>query len=119
MVIKFVGYDYEYLVFKERLKNKIYYFSIMAMCRETGRYSHINNLSTILSEFAIDPDSRRAEDSEWSSTCKKVNAWMKAAEELLTNMTYLPYLEKHLDEDRECGEWENSIVFQKKEAQEK
>lgn len=118
MVKKFLGCDYEYLVFKERLRKNTYYFSILAICRKTGRYSHINNLNAIWSAYGIEGGTR-FEESEWFSTRKKTTQWFKIAQEYLTDTIYIESLEKNLDEDRECGEWENSLVFRKRQKRRK
>lgn len=83
-------------------------FSIKAICLSSGRYSFINNLNLILSEFAISGDESNYCDSWWIISENKAVKFEKIAAEILSDKKFRIYLEEKLDQDRQCGEWENT-----------
>lgn len=82
-------------------------FFIKAKRLLSGRYSFINNLNPILSEFGISGDDNKYYDSWWILPKNEVRKFEKIAMEILTGKEFRDYLEEKLDEDRECSEWEN------------
>jgi len=83
-------------------------FYIEAVHTASLRCSFINNLNSILSEFNIRSDDPRASESQWIMKNRQSSrVFFKKALGLLSNGTYLGYLEDQLDKDREYGEWEN------------
>jgi len=82
-------------------------FFIKAKCLLLKRYSFINNLNPILSEFGISGDDDKYYDSWWILSKNEVRKFEKIAKEILSDKLFRNYLEEKLDEDRECGEWEN------------
>ncbi|NQT34067.1 hypothetical protein HQ587_02660 [bacterium] len=105
---------------KTLIQGKQYNYNIITNCKEdvccfsirptdpaTGRYSNINNLNTILAEFDIDPWGEKFVDSVWVLDYSETAEFEKIAVNLLTDKTFMEYLERKLDEDRQCGEWEN------------
>lgn len=84
-------------------------FSIRATDPLTGRYSSINNLNTILAELDVDPWDEKFVDSVWVLDYSEAAEFEKIAVNLLTDKTFMEYLERRLDEDRGYGEWENII----------
>ncbi|TSC74866.1 MAG: hypothetical protein G01um101433_985 [Parcubacteria group bacterium Gr01-1014_33] len=83
-------------------------FYIKALHRASSRFSFINNLNTILSEFNINVDDKRVSESQWLIPKKQGGLFFKKAVEFLLSRNSRSYIERKLDEDRECGEWENS-----------
>lgn len=83
-------------------------FCIKAKHKSTKRFSCINNLNTILSELGIDmySDSKYC-DSRWILSKNGVRKFEKVAKKILSDKFFRNYLEEKLNEDRECGEWEN------------
>jgi len=82
-------------------------FYIKAKHKFTGRFSCINNLNTILSALKANVDDEKFGDSFWILSKNKVRKFEKVAREILSHKEFRDYLEEKLDEDRECGEWEN------------
>jgi hypothetical protein len=76
-------------------------FEIIAIHRETGRYSCINHLNTILSWFEVDEDDPLLNEDEWVIP--------KMMIESLSDSYTVGYLEDRLDEDRGFGEWANQL----------
>ncbi len=87
------------------------YFFIKAIDIHTGRYSCINNLNAILSEFNIGIDDPKVEDSMWVLTKEDACYLEKTAKQILSDPSFRDYLERQLDEDRMSGEWENKITL--------
>mgnify|MGYP001075469219 CR=1 FL=1 len=101
---------------KKIIKSKIYnfeitaennYFGIKAKHKPTGRFSYINNLNAILAELNVNINDNKYQDSSWSLSKNEVENLGKLSKELLLNNSFRKYIEEKLDEDRECGEWEN------------
>ena len=82
-------------------------FFIEATDHVSSRYSFINNLNAILSEFNIGINDKRAIKSQWIVSKKLGSLFFKKALKLLTDDDARVYIERRLDEDRNCGEWEN------------
>ena len=83
-------------------------FHIRAKCKYNRRTSCINNLNPILSELGVNPEDSRFGDSIWEFSKKEAEVFFDVAVESLSNTSFRKYIEDKLDEDRECGEWENS-----------
>ena len=110
MITKIQGEKYKFEIVSENEGEDVGFF-IKAIDRLTGRFSCINNLNTTLSEFDVDIDDPNFQDSMWVVTKKDARRFARAAKQLLANSCFLNYLEKRLDEDRLCGEWENKAVL--------
>lgn len=86
-------------------------FYIRALHRASSRFSCINNLNAILSELSIDTgDIERNEEfgeSRWDVSERESCLFFKKAASFLRDKNYRSYIESKLDEDRDCGEWEN------------
>ncbi|MDE2218715.1 MAG: hypothetical protein KGJ58_04740 [Patescibacteria group bacterium] len=82
-------------------------FYIEALHRASLRFSFINNLNAILSEFDIGIDDEKSSESQWRASKKQGKLFFEKAMNFLSDKAHRNYLEKRLDEDRECGEWEN------------
>lgn len=83
-------------------------FVITAIDRSSGRRSHVNNLNGILSEFDLDEDDPRAEESSWRASTKEIEQFQVRAGEILRSKYQLKQIESTLDEDRMLGEWSNT-----------
>ena len=106
-MIKFLsGEKYNYQVITDR-NGESCLFSFRAIDPSTGRYSSINNLNTMLDEFGVNPYDERYTDSVWVLDNSEADRFEKIAVDLLSDKTSVEYLEGELDEDRQCGEWEN------------
>ncbi len=90
-----------------RIEYENCYFGIKAQCKSTKRYSYINNLNVILSEFRVSMGDSRVADSTWKIAKYELNKLANITKHILVDMSFLHYLEKQLDLDRELGEWEN------------
>jgi hypothetical protein len=88
-------------------------FSITAIDRKSLRYSSINNLNSTLSLLKVDCSKSKYEDSSWTLRRQEVERFSKVVKNALADENYLVYLENKLDEDRDCGEWENRIKNRK------
>ena len=84
-------------------------FYIKATCKNTGRFSGINNLNTVLSELGVNPDDDKFADSSWVVTKDEAHEFVDATKRFLSDSSFLDYLEIKLDEDREAGEWKNIL----------
>jgi len=82
-------------------------FFIRAICKSTKRSSCINNLNVILSEFNVDIDARKYEDSSWVLPKREAKNLAAKGKNLLFDSSFRDYIESCLDEDRAIGEWEN------------
>jgi hypothetical protein len=97
------GQNYDFCIIAEDIE-----FFIEAIHKGSLKYSFINNLNAILSEFNVNVDDEKASESQWIVSKKQGKLFFKEAMELLSDRTYRAYLEKMLDEDRRCSEWENA-----------
>jgi len=108
MMQKITGRKYKFEVGYVNGDSNTMKFFIKAICKKTKRYSCICNLNTILSEYRTSiKNISQMIDSTWivkKSLCPKL---VKNTRELLFDKEYLKYLERHLDYDRQLGEWEN------------
>lgn len=110
MITKIKGRKYNFEVMSENEDEDLCFF-IKAIDKLTGRYSCINNLNAILSEFNIGIDDPKIEDSMWVLTKEDARYLEKTAKQILSDPSFRNYLEKRLDEDRTLGEWENQIIL--------
>lgn len=97
------GQNYNFCVVADGMK-----FYIQALHRACLRFSFINNLNAILSEFDINIDDKKVSESQWHASKKQCNLFFKKATQFLSNRSSRNYIEKKLDKDRGYGEWENS-----------
>ncbi len=104
----FTGNKYNFSIIYES-GGEVGLFSIRAIDPATGRYSSINNLNTILDELGVDPWDEKFVDSVWVLDYSEAAEFEKIAVNLLTDKTFVEYLERRLDEDRSYGEWENVV----------
>ena len=84
-------------------------FSICAIDKETGHFSSVNNLNTIISLFEVDSEKARYEDSSWNLSSKECEKFRIIAMDAIKDNHFKHYLEEKLDADRNCGEWENIV----------
>jgi len=84
-------------------------FCIRAICKSNGRFSCINNLNTVLSELNVDYEDPKYVDSFWIIPEDEAKRFNEMSYQFLTDPGFVEYLEKRLDEDRMCGEWEDQI----------
>lgn len=96
------GQNYNFCVVANEVQ-----FYIEATHLASLRYSFINNLNTVLSEFNISMDDKKVSDSQWITSKRQSKLFFRKAKGLLSHKDYRDYVEKKLDEDRKCGEWEN------------
>lgn len=94
------GKKYRFYVVSEGKK-----FFIKAKCLFSGRYSCINNLNPILSEFQVSENVFQYSDSCWET--KRSDEFCKEAIAFLSDGPYRDYLEHRLDEDRFYEELES------------
>jgi hypothetical protein len=109
MITEIEGEKYNYEIVSEN-EDKDSCFFIKAIDKLTGKFSCINNLNAILSEFNIGIDDPKVEDSMWVLTKEAARHLEKTARQILSDPSFRNYLEKQLDEDRVSGEWENEAV---------
>ena len=109
MITEIEGEKYSYEIVSENEDEDSCFF-IKAIHKLTGRYSCINNLNAILSEFNVGIDNPKNEDSMWIVTRKDARHLKETARQFLSDPSFRDYLEKQLDEDRTLGEWENEIT---------
>jgi hypothetical protein len=83
-------------------------FVITAIHRSSGRRSHVTNLNGILSEFDLDEDDPRTEESDWWVSTREIDPFQVRAGEMLRSKYMLKQIESTLDEDRMLGEWSNT-----------
>jgi len=84
-------------------------FFIKAIDKFYGKFSCINNLNAMLSEFNVDVDDPDFQDSMWVVSKDEVRRFLRMAKQILLDIRFRNYLEMRLDEDRMAGEWENKI----------
>lgn len=109
MITKIEGEKYNYEIVSENEDEDLCFF-IKAIHKLTGRFSSINNLNAILSEFNIGIDDPKIEDSMWVLTKEDARYLGETAKQILSDPSFRDYLERQLDEDRTSGEWENQTV---------
>jgi len=96
------GQKYNFCVVADEVK-----FYIEAIHRTSLRFSFINNLNAVLSEFNINTSDKKVSESQWLVSERQSNLFFKKAIKSLSDKVCQNYLERKLDEDRKCGEWEN------------
>ncbi len=100
-------YNFELIVKEEG--DGYYFFSIKAICKDSGRCSSVNNTNCVLSAYDYDLDDEekclKMNDSTWDIRQEEVESFIGIAEFMLTNPIDLRELEDYLNLDRECGEW--------------
>jgi len=106
MITTIEGKKYIFEILSQR-EGRDYCFFIRAQDKFSGRTSCINNLNTVLSEFGAGENDPRAADSTWTVAEEDDLYFVGIAKQFLSSSTFLEYLERKLDEDREFGEWEN------------
>ena len=100
------GQNYNFCIVADRVK-----FYIEAVHIASLRFSFINNLNTVLSEFNINIDNGKASKSQWLVSKKQSKLFFKKAVKFLSNKPFRNYIEKKLNEDRKYGEWENRKII--------
>ena len=108
MIITINGDRYNFEIVSQDKENDFLFF-IRAICKSTQRFSCINNLNTVLSEFNIEIDDPKVSDSTWIVKKEEALYLEETAREFLSSSFFLGYVEKQLDEDRFLGEWENKV----------
>lgn len=108
MVRRIQGNNYSFEVVSKN-EGKNFCFFIKAIDEVTGRFSCVNNLNAILSEFDVGIDDPRVEDSMWVVTKESAHHLEETGNQFLWDSSFLDYFERQLDEDRRLGEWENVI----------
>lgn len=96
------GQNYKFCIIADGMK-----FYIKSLHLASLRFSSINNLNAILSEFNISADDKKVSESQWLTSKKQGSLFFKKATKFLLNKSSRDYIERKLDEDRKCGEWEN------------
>lgn len=109
MITKIQGKKYSFEVVSQEQEIEFCFF-IRAIDKLTRRASCINNLNTILSEFSMEVDDPKVADSTWVVTKEDARRLQETAKDFLSSSSFLHYLERRLDEDRKCGEWENIVA---------
>jgi len=106
-MISFIqGKKYDFEIVSQNGRNDFCFF-IRAICNSTKRTSCINNLNTILSEFNVEVDEPKYQDSSWVVTKKEAYRLAAKGKQFLSDSSFRDYIESRLDEDRTLGEWEN------------
>ena len=108
MITYIQGKKYNFEIVSQN-KGQDFCFFIKAIDKHTRRFSCINNLNAILSEFHVGTDDPKVADSMWVVAKEDAHYLEKTAKQFLLDRLFLNYLEKQLDEDRTLGEWENKI----------
>ena len=106
MTIFIQGSKYDFEIVSQNKKNDFCFF-IRAICKSTKRTSCINNLNIILSEFNVEVDDPKYQDSSWVVTKKEACNLEAKGNQFLSESSFRDYIESCLDEDRAVGEWEN------------
>lgn len=99
---------YTFVIFLVKLNNYLKFF-VKAIHKRNKRYSYINNLNCILSEYRIEENNPFVSESQWDLPEKKAKKFFFIANNFLKNEIFIKYIEKQLDLDRKLGEWENKI----------
>lgn len=106
-MISFIqGKKYDFEIVSQNGRDDFCFF-IRAICKSTKRTSCINNLNTILSEFDVEVDEPKYQDSSWVVTKKEAYRLEAKCKQFLSASSFRDYIESRLDEDRTLGEWEN------------
>lgn len=109
---KIVGNKYDFII-KLSSFEKEYNFEIKTLCKKDNSKSGIVNLNCIIDELIVPIINIMPVDS---SIC--IRNEMKAYLLYSTTVSYfkevswIEYLEKCLDDDRSCGEWEAEFAFE-------
>jgi len=106
MTIFIQGSKYNFDIVSQNEGNDFCFF-IRAICKSTKRTSCINNLNPILSEFNVEVDDPKYQDSSWVVTKKEACNLEAKGNQFLSDSSFRDYIESRLDEDRAVGEWEN------------
>jgi len=106
MITTIQGMKYNFEIVSQNGGNDFCFF-IRAMCKSTKRTSCINNLNTILSEFDVEVDDPKYQDSSWVVTKEEAYSLEARGKQFLSSSSFRDYIEGCLDEDRTLGEWEN------------
>jgi hypothetical protein len=106
MITKISGSKYNFEIYAEA-KRKNCSFFIKAKSNSTGRFSCINNLNPVLSELHVNVNDPKFYDSKWVVTKDEIIYLEIVAQRILTDKSFLNYLERKLDEDRRLDEWVN------------
>ena len=100
------GQNYNFRVVAEGVK-----FYIEVIHSSSLRFSFINNLNVILSGFNINIDDKKVSESQWTASNEKQGkSFFKKAIKFLSDRSHRDYIERKLDEDRKCGEWETHKI---------
>ncbi len=102
--LEFYRKEYRIFVVFDKVKH---IFFVKALHNKTKRYSFITNLNCILPQFNVDIDNPIFWDSSWELSKKNIDSFIKESINFLNDKNFLNFLEKQLNEDRNCGEWEN------------
>lgn len=108
MITMITGVKYNFQIVSQT-EEQDYIFFIRAVAKSNGKTSCINNLNAILSEFGVEIEDRKFEDSMWIVTKGEARYFSDTAIQFLSDASFLDYIERKLDEDRMVGEWENVI----------
>ena len=102
----YVGKKYVFEVDSKPVKRRVG-FTIIAIDRASGHYSHINTLNAILGQFDFKEEDPRMDESDWLLTPKECRSFQATANGIFRSKHSLQYIESALDEDRMEGEWAN------------
>jgi hypothetical protein len=106
MITMISGRKYNFQIVSQR-EGLDYSFFIRAESKSSGKTSCINNLNAILSEFGIGMEDPKVADSTWMVNKEEAQYFSDTATQFLSDIAFLDYIERKLDEDRMLGEWEN------------
>jgi hypothetical protein len=106
MIVIIQGKKYNFEIISQR-EGQDYCFFLRVNSKSSGRTSCINNLNVILSEFGVEIEDPKVADSMWIVTKEEARYFSNTAIQFLSDISFLDYIEKQLDEDRMLGEWEN------------
>lgn len=102
------GKKYKFVVNFYRCRN-VFCFDIEAINLQNKKYSFINNLNCILSEFNININDERTAESQWKVKENIGKLFFNLAVNFISDNKFRKHLENQLNIDRDCGEWENSV----------
>jgi len=107
MAIKrYTGKNYLFEVESTPEKRKVW-FTIIAIDRVSGHFSHDNNVNGILGQFDFKEDDPRMEESDWLLSAKEGQSFQATADRMFKSKSSLKYIESALNADRIEGEWAN------------
>ncbi len=86
-------------------------FFIKAQHIASRRFSYINNLNLMLSEFGIHSDDPRSAESQWTVSKRELKTLTNKTKIMFSDINFVEYIEKQLDYDRAEGEWENISIL--------